>query len=91
MVSAIEEIRLSGQIRVLKSRAALGKMVRNDWTCRDWLLANVNPDGMISQGCYVKGRGEVRCEHCGFTPVAEVSRAWDLHLGSIAAGWNIFL
>jgi hypothetical protein len=90
-VNAIEEVRKNGPIKVLNSRSGLKRMARNDWRCREWLLANVDPDGTVSQGCYVKGRGAVRCEHCGFTPVAELSRAWEMHTASIAAGLRIFL
>jgi len=66
-------------------------MIRNDWHCRDWLLANVDPDGSMHTGCYVKNRGEIDCSECGFTPVAEASGAFDLRPGSILAGWRLFL
>jgi hypothetical protein len=46
---------------------------------------------MMTQGCYVKNRGEVNCRECGFTPVAEASGALDLRLGSIFAGWRAYL
>jgi sulfatase maturation enzyme AslB (radical SAM superfamily) len=57
----------------------------------DDLLINVDPDGTITQGCYVKNRGEIHCEACGFTPVAEASGALDLIPGSLWAGWKLFL
>jgi len=66
-------------------------MIANEWTCRDRLLANVDPDGSITRGCYVRSRGEVRCSDCGFTPVAELSGAFDLAPGSILAGWKAFI
>ena len=76
---------------ILNSRNRLKAMIENDWICHDDILANVDPDGMITQGCYVKGRGEVNCGDCGFTPVAEASGALDMIPGSIFAGWRIYL
>ena len=76
---------------VLNSRWGLNAMINNTWTCHDFLLANVDPDGRISTGCYVAGRGEVNCADCGFTPVAEASGSYDLIPGALAAGWRIFL
>jgi len=69
----------------------LDAMIRNTWRCHDDVLINVDPDGMMTQGCYVKNRGEVNCRECGFTPVAEASGALDLRLGSIFAGWRAYL
>lgn len=76
---------------VLNSYWGLESMINNTWTCHKSLLANVDPDGRISTGCYVDGRGEVRCADCGFTPVAEASGALDLVPGALVAGWRIFL
>jgi len=76
---------------ILNSRGRLEAMLDNTWRCHDWLLANVEPDGRISTGCYVRGRGEVNCAACGFTPVAEASGAYDLRPGALLAGWRIFL
>ncbi|TFG60933.1 MAG: radical SAM protein [Spirochaetales bacterium] len=80
----------TGGIPVLNSLNTLKRMAEGTWTCREWLLANVYPDGRITGGCYVRGRSEVRCSECGFTPVAEASRAFTLHLGSLLAGFRIF-
>lgn len=76
---------------IINSRRTLQKMIVNGWTCRDRLLVNVDPDGSITRGCYVRSRGEVRCGECGFTPVAELSGAFDLAPGSILAGWKAFV
>jgi hypothetical protein len=76
---------------IINSRRSLEKMITNSWTCRDRLLVNVDPDGSITRGCYVRSRGEVRCSECGFTPVAELSGAFDLAHGSILAGWKAFV
>lgn len=76
---------------VLNSSWGLRSMMGNTWTCRERLLANVNPDGGMAVGCYVKDRGEVVCSQCGFTPVAEASGAYALLPGPLLAGMRIFL
>jgi Fe-coproporphyrin III synthase len=76
---------------ILNSARCLKGMIANDWPCREDLLINVDPDGLITQGCYVKRRGTVDCRCCGFTPVAEASAALTLHPGSLLAGWRAYL
>ena len=76
---------------IINSKQSLEKMISNGWKCHDGLLVNVDPDGSITRGCYVRSRGEVRCGDCGFTPVAELSGAFDWMLGSILAGWKAFV
>jgi len=76
---------------ILNSKNRLKAMIENDWICHDDILANVDPDGVITSGCYVKRRGEINCRDCGFTPVAEASGALDMIPGSIFAGWRIYL
>ena len=76
---------------IINSRRSLERMITNGWQCHDRLLVNVDPDGSITQGCYVRSRGEVRCAECGFTPVAELSGAFDLAPASILAGWKAFV
>ncbi len=76
---------------IMNSAWSLKAMIHNTWQCRDRLLANVEPDGNVSVGCYVKNRGNIKCHECGFTPVAEASGAMDLTIGSLKAGWDIFL
>jgi Fe-coproporphyrin III synthase len=78
-------------IPILNSTACLRAMIENRWTCHDNLLINVDPDGTLTTGCYAKNRGKVRCSDCGFTPVAEASRALDLLPGSVISGWRTFL
>lgn len=84
-------IRLSKTYPVINSERCLTAMIGNSWRCHDDVLINVDPDGSLTQGCYVKNRGNVDCRVCGFTPVAEASGALDLHLGSILAGWRAYL
>ena len=76
---------------ILNSRSRLRAMIDNSWRCYDDILINVDPDGSVTSGCYVARRGTVRCESCGFAPVAEASGALQLRPGSIIAGWKIFL
>jgi Fe-coproporphyrin III synthase len=76
---------------ILNSEGRLRAMVENRWRCHDDILINVDPDGTVTKGCYVKSRGEINCEACGFTPVAEASGALDFIPGSLYAGWKLFL
>ncbi len=75
---------------ILNSAGRLRAMISNDWRCHEDILINVDPDGAITPGCYVKGRGPVNCRACGFSPVSEASGALDLLPGSLKAGWSIF-
>lgn len=76
---------------ILNSSGRLRAMIRNDWRCHDDILVNVDPDGTITRGCYVKSRGMIHCRACGFSAVSEASGALDLLPGSLRAGWSIFL
>jgi MoaA/NifB/PqqE/SkfB family radical SAM enzyme len=76
---------------ILNSASRLRAMIENNWRCHDDILINVDPDGAITQGCYVKSRGRIDCRACGFSPVSEASGALDLRPGSLRAGWSIFL
>lgn len=78
-------------VRVLNSEASLRALMRNRWRCQDWLVDNANPDGSISQGCYLKGRADIDCARCGFSPHIEISLAGRGNLQAIAAGIRIFL
>ncbi len=89
-IEKIIELKKKG-FPIANSAGTLAAMIHNRWTCHDDVLVNVDPDGTITEGCYVKSRGEIHCADCGFTPVAEASRALDLRPGSILAGWRIFL
>jgi MoaA/NifB/PqqE/SkfB family radical SAM enzyme len=75
---------LADSYRCLKS------LKNNSWHCQDWMLANVEPDGSINLGCYVKGRGDIQCKMCGFAAHTEISLAYQLHLESILVGKKIF-
>jgi len=76
---------------ILNSAGRLKAMMNQPWRCHDDILINVDPDGAVTQGCYVKNRGPMNCNACGFTPVAEASGALDLIPGALYAGWRLFL
>jgi len=84
-------IRLKKDFPLINSTGVLRRMIGNTWSCRDDLLINVDPDGKITQGCYVKSRGKIHCRECGFTPVAEASEALKLKPASLLAGWKAYL
>jgi Fe-coproporphyrin III synthase len=84
-------IRLKDKYPILNSRRSLKELIENTWRCHDDILINVDPDGEITRGCYVKRRGRINCAACGFAPVAEASGALDLHIGSLIAGCRVFL
>ena len=75
---------------VLNSTAALERLKRNEWQCVDWLIDNANPDGSLSQGCYLRGRDDIDCRRCGFSPHAEASLAYQGHLQALWAGFQVF-
>ncbi len=89
-VNKLLDLKKSG-LPILNSAGRLKAMIDNRWRCPDDILINVDPDGIITKGCYVKNRGEINCDACGFTPVAEASGALDLIPASMYAGWRLFL
>ncbi len=76
---------------VANSYASLKALKENHWRCRPWMIASVDPDGRRVRGCYVKGRGEIACEQCGFSAHTELSLAYGGVLESILVGNRIFL
>ncbi len=76
--------------KVLNSNPALQALKRNTWKCDDRLIDNANPDGSINQGCYLKGRADIDCSKCGFSPHTEISLACQGNIRSILAGRKIF-
>jgi Fe-coproporphyrin III synthase len=89
-IKKLLELKKSG-LPILNSAGILKAMIDNRWSCHDDILINVDPDGTITKGCYVKNRGEINCDACGFTPIAEASGALDFIPGSLYAGWRLFL
>jgi MoaA/NifB/PqqE/SkfB family radical SAM enzyme len=75
---------------VLDSRTALRHLKDNTWRCHPWLVANVEPDGALNQGCYLLNRADIACQQCGFAAHVELSLAYDLHPEAIWAGLRVF-
>lgn len=75
---------------VLNSTASLRALKYNRWRCVDWLIDNANPDGSLSQGCYLRGRDDIDCARCGFSPHTEASLAYQGKFEAILAGLRIF-
>jgi MoaA/NifB/PqqE/SkfB family radical SAM enzyme len=76
---------------ILDSFTCLKRMEENNWKCRDFLIASVEPDGHINQGCYLKNRVEdISCTDCGFAAHCEVSLAYDFNPEAIRAAKDIF-
>ncbi|MDI7275410.1 MAG: radical SAM protein [Anaerolineae bacterium] len=75
---------------ILDSYRVLQRLKDNSWRCHDWLIANVEPDGQINYGCYLRGRGEIDCRQCGFAAHAELSQAYDWDPAAILCGRRVF-
>ena len=75
---------------LLDSVPALKALKANTWRCRDWLVADAEPDGSVTFGCYLKTRGDIDCRKCGFAAHAELSLSFDGNLKAINAGRQIF-
>ncbi|OGO05908.1 MAG: hypothetical protein A2Y73_03435 [Chloroflexi bacterium RBG_13_56_8] len=73
------------------SYACLEALKDNRWRCRPWMIASVDPDGEIMHGCYVKQRGTIACERCGFSAHTEISLAYGGVWESILTGNRILL
>jgi MoaA/NifB/PqqE/SkfB family radical SAM enzyme len=75
---------------IANSYACLKALQDNRWRCRPWMIASVDPDGQLTHGCYLKNRGEVHCEQCGFSAHTEISLAYGWRIGPILTGHRIF-
>lgn len=76
---------------VSDSVSALRALMKNTWKCEPWMMANVEPDGTINHGCYLKNRTEEvdPCKLCGFAAHTEISLAYQLNISAILAGKDI--
>ena len=89
LLDEIIRLKRSG-VKILNSESALQALKNNSWTCRDWLIDNADPDGTLHHGCYLKGRTDIDCARCGFSPHTEISLAFGGSLPAIRAGLRIF-
>jgi MoaA/NifB/PqqE/SkfB family radical SAM enzyme len=69
---------------------ALRALMNGTWRCHPWLIANVEPDGSVVYGCYLKNRAAINCKDCGFAAHTELSLAYDWNPAAIGAGRRIF-
>ncbi len=75
---------------VADSFNCLEALRENQWKCEDWMLVNVEPDGRINSGCYLKNRVDIDCGLCGFAAHTEISLAFQLRMQPIFVGKKIF-
>ncbi|MFC1691924.1 radical SAM protein [Candidatus Latescibacterota bacterium] len=75
---------------IANSCACLQALKDNRWKCHSWMIASVGSDSKITQGCYVKNRGEISCERCGFSAHTEISLAYSGVIESLRVGNKIF-
>jgi len=75
---------------VIDSYACLEALKTNRWECHSWMLANVEPDGTMTKGCYAKNRGAVACENCGFAAHTELSLSYNGVIEAMLVGMKIF-
>jgi MoaA/NifB/PqqE/SkfB family radical SAM enzyme len=77
--------------KLLDSEACLKNMVYNTWTCHDFLVSSVEPDGRTTYGCYLKNKvTNVLCEDCGFAVHCEISYAYRINMGALKTASRIF-
>ena len=90
-VALDELIRLKRRgLPVADSYACLEALKDNRWKCRPWMIASVDPNGKLTKGCYVKDRGRISCERCGFSAHTEISLAHSGVLEAIRLGSRVF-
>ncbi len=75
---------------IVNTERSMKQFQKSRWLCEDRLLANADPDGTISYGCYLKNRGPSVCELCGFTAHNEMSLAFHGNIASIRTGLDTF-
>ena len=75
---------------IADSYACLKSLKTNCWKCQPWLIASVDPDDKLTHGCYVKNRGKISCERCGFAAHTEISLAYNGVIEAIIVGSRIF-
>jgi MoaA/NifB/PqqE/SkfB family radical SAM enzyme len=89
VIQEIIKMKMHGY-QIHNSLAGLKALEKNTWRCEEWLVDNVNPDGSIQQGCYLKDRTAIHCAHCGFSPFTEMSLTYHLHPSAIMTGFKVF-
>jgi Fe-coproporphyrin III synthase len=78
-------------IKLLNSLSCMKMMVDNTWKCDDFLVANVEQDGTLGYGCYLKNKTpDILCSDCGFTVHCEISLAYRFNVDAIKSAMKIF-
>lgn len=75
---------------IADSYACLKALKNNRWKCHPWMIASIDPDGKLTHGCYVKDRGKIACEKCGFAAHTEISLAYSAVPEALWVGSKIF-
>lgn len=75
---------------IVNTESSLTALKDRIWVCEDRLLANADPNGTVSHGCYLKNRGPSVCELCGFTAHNEMTLAFRGNISSICTGLRTF-
>jgi MoaA/NifB/PqqE/SkfB family radical SAM enzyme len=81
---------------IAHSERVLRELAEPGWRCRDWLVANAEPDpdlpgaAILRSGCYLNGRASSNCDECGFAAHTELSRAYELVPGALWTGQEVF-
>ncbi len=90
VLNRLKNLKKYHKIPISDSVECLMDLKYNTWKCHPEALINAEPNGTINNGCYVKNRGEINCEYCGFAAHVELSRAMDIKLSSILTGLRVF-
>jgi len=78
-------------LKLLNSISCMEMMINNTWKCDDFLIINVEQNGSLSRGCYLKNKTpEVLCSDCGFTVHCEISLAYRFNADAIKSAAGIF-
>ncbi len=89
VLEQLQQLKQEG-LPVMDSLAALEVLKNNNWSCEHWMMANVDPDGSYTQGCYLKNRTDSpACHWCGFAAHTEISLAYQLNVAAVRAGRDI--
>jgi MoaA/NifB/PqqE/SkfB family radical SAM enzyme len=75
---------------ILNSVETLQALKKNTWKCHSWLISSAEPNGQITNGCYLKNRSEISCDLCGFAAHTEISKAYDWNWEAIMVGRKTF-
>lgn len=76
---------------IFNSWSGLRALSDKKWNCAPTLIDNANPDGTITNGCYLQNRADINCMLCGFSPIIEISLTKQMDFSAIMNGMKLFL